>query len=186
MEKPLSLGETSSFGLASEQSFGLSSQEILPLGVSSGELLGLGSAELSSAVAGAWSGLQFEISSWNQLYSESSLSSEIGASWSGQPVGYAERGFFLHVNAELIFYGGTHPRAIVTVAGEPIGLQPDGTFRYHFKFPDGDFEIPIVAISPDGLETRSATLTFKRGTSRQGEVGATGQPLHLGDPMGRR
>ena len=117
---------------------------------------------------------------------ESSLSSGLGASWSGQPFG-AERGFFMHVNAEVIFYGGTHPDAKVTIGGEAVRLQPDGTFHYHFKFPDGSFEIPIVATSPDGVETRSAVLDFKRSTARTGEVGSTGQPEHLpGEPMGRR
>lgn len=116
---------------------------------------------------------------------ESSLFSGIGASWSGQPFG--ERSFFMHVNAEVIFYGGTHPDAKVTIGGESIQLQPDGSFRYHFKFPDGNFEIPIVAVSPDGVETRSALLDFRRGTERTGEVGHTGQPDHLADePMGRR
>ncbi len=189
-ERPLSIpgaAETSSYGLASEQSLGLSSSETFPLGLSSAEVsgLGLGSAELSSAVAAGWSGLQFELSSWNQLFSETNLSSEVGASWSGQPA-YGERAFFLHVNAEVIFYGGTDPRAKVTVDGQPIELQPDGSFRYHFKLPDGHFEIPIRATSPDGIETRAATLRFSRATARGGEVGSTAQPAHLSDPIGRR
>jgi hypothetical protein len=116
------------------------------------------------------------------LASESSLWSGFVSSWGG-PV---ERGFFMHVNAEVIFYGGTDPRAKVTVAGQPIQLQPDGTFRYHFKFPDNDFEIPVVAVSPDGKETRSAVLYFRRDTTRQGEVDATGQPAHLGDLIGAK
>ena len=146
--------------------------------------LGLSSAELtSSALSSAvWSGLEFPLSSWSELASESSLWSGFASSWGG-PV---ERGFFMHVNAEVIFYGGTDPRAKVTVAGQPIQLQPDGTFRYHFKFPDNDFEIPIVAVSPDGMETRSAVLYFRRDTTRQGDVGATSQPAHLGDPMGAK
>jgi hypothetical protein len=150
--------------------------ELGALGVSSAELI---SSALSSAV---WSGLEFPLSSWSELASESSLWSGFASSWGG-PV---ERGFFMHVNAEVIFYGGTDPRAKVTVAGQPIQLQPDGTFRYHFKFPDNDFEIPIVAVSPDGKETRSAVLYFRRETTRQGDVGATGQPAHLGDPVGAR
>jgi hypothetical protein len=92
----------------------------------------------------------------------------------------------MHVNAEVIFYGGTHPLAKVTIGGKPIQLQPDGTFRYHFKFPDNDFEIPIVAVSPDGQETRSAILSFRRATQRYGDVGATQQPAHLTEPMGAR
>lgn len=91
----------------------------------------------------------------------------------------------MHVNAEVIFYGGTHPDAKVTIDGKPIGLRPDGTFRYHFVLPDGEFEIPIVATSPDGVETRRAVLKFERATARQGNVGSTAQPP-LGAPMGRK
>ncbi|MGV3533112.1 MAG: DUF4912 domain-containing protein [Chthoniobacteraceae bacterium] len=104
----------------------------------------------------------------------------LGASWSAQPFSLrAERGFFMHVNAEIIFYGGTHSDATVTVNGEKVQLTPDGMFRYHFTLPDGDFEIPVVATSPDGLEQRSATLSFRRDTTRQGEVGSTDQPQEL-------
>ncbi|MES2571716.1 MAG: hypothetical protein V4710_16890, partial [Verrucomicrobiota bacterium] len=73
----------------------------------------LGSSLLSSALSSA-------ITSW-------------GASWSAQPFSVRrERGFFMHVNAEIVFYGGTHPDATVWIEGKPIKLNPDGTFRYHF------------------------------------------------------
>src|SRR5205823_5031508 len=111
----------------------------------------------------------------------------IGASWSAQPFSKkTERNFFMHVNAEVIFYGGTHPDATVVIDGKQIMLQPDGSFRYHFIFPDDGHEIPIVATSPDGVETRSAILTFERGTTRKGHVGHTEQPKHLGKPMGKK
>jgi len=113
--------------------------------------------------------------------------SGFGSNWSAQPFSVKrERGFYMHVNAEVIFYGGTHPDASVWIDDKPITLNPDGTFRYHFKFPDGNYEIPIVAKSPDGVETRSATLNFKRGTERVGDVGHTGQPEHLDVPMGSK
>lgn len=119
--------------------------------------------------------------------SGASLFSPLGASWSGQPFGARERGFFLHLNAEVIFYGGTHPDAAVSVNGQPVALQPDGSFRYHFTLPDGDFEIPVVAVSPDGVEERSGVLSFKRHTTTYGgEVGATPQPAYLEPLMGRR
>lgn len=118
---------------------------------------------------------------------ESSLFSAIGASWSAQPFSVKrERGFYLHVNAEIIFYGGTHPDATVWVDGNAIELSADGTFRYHFTLPDGDFSVPIVARSPDGVETRSASLSFKRGTAKEGEVGNTGQPPYLSPLIGRK
>lgn len=116
-----------------------------------------------------------------------SLFSGIGASWSAQPFSVKrERGFFMHVNAEIIFYGGTDPDATVWVDGQEIKLAPDGTFRYHFTLPDGDFAIPIVAQSPDKVERRSATLSFVRGTSRVGEVGVTGQPSELSPLIGKK
>lgn len=116
-----------------------------------------------------------------------SLFSGIGASWSAQPFSVKrERGFFMHVNAEIIFYGGTHPDATVWVDGQEIKLAPDGTFRYHFTLPDGDFAIPIVAQSPDKVEKRSATLSFVRGTSRTGDVGSTSQPTELKPLIGKK
>jgi len=113
-----------------------------------------------------------------------SLSSGFGASWSAQP--FSQRGFFMHVNAEIIFYGGTDPNATVWIDGKEIKLQPDGTFRYHFTLPDGDFGIPIVAESPDKVEQRSATLSFVRGTGKVGKVDDTGQPAELTPLIGRK
>jgi hypothetical protein len=116
-----------------------------------------------------------------------SLFSGIGASWSAQPFSVRrERGFYMHVNAEIIFYGGTHPDATVWVDGKQITLAPDGSFRYHFTLPDGDFAIPIIAESPDKVEKRSATLSFVRGTVRSGDVGATGQPPELKPLIGKK
>ena len=150
--------------------------------------------ELSSLFSGitSWGGESSSLSSINMgglgLWGpeSSNLSSGVGASWSGQPFGQKrERGFFMHVNAEVIFYGGTDPAAKVWIDGKEIQLQPDGTFRYHFKFPDGNYTIPIVAQSPDKVEERSATLGFERATSRKGDVGATAQPTRLAKPIGR-
>jgi hypothetical protein len=146
-----------------------------PGGFSSGFLAALGLAGAS------WSGASFEqaLGSW---------SSDAMANWGAPSSWLSSRGpreFFLHLNAEVIFYGGTHPDAKVTVNGQEIMIRPDGTFRYHFVLPDGEFEIPIVAVSPDGAETRHGVLRFERQTTRQGEVGATAQPP-LGAPMGRK
>ena len=165
------------------------------LGESLTDRMGLGSAEidqmlrkklaekLHSETASGLSGRYAEA----LAPGSTSLFSGIGASWSAQPFSVKrERGFFMHVNAEIIFYGGTHPDAKVTIDGKEIRLSPDGTFRYHFTLPDGDFGIPIIARSPDGVEERSATLSFVRGTSRTGEVGATGQPAELSPLIGKK
>jgi hypothetical protein len=134
----------------------------------SSAFLGLPGASWESAL-GSWSSAS--MSSWGEV-----------SSWMSS---WAPREFFMHLNAEVIFYGGTHPDAKVTIAGKEIMIRPDGTFRYHFIFPDGEFEIPITATSPDGLETRRGVLRFERATAREGDVGSTAQPP-LGAPMGRK
>jgi hypothetical protein len=107
-----------------------------------------------------------------------SVSSPFGASFG------RERGFHMHVNAELIIYGGTEPNAKVRIDGQDITLSKDGTFSYHFVFPDGQFHIPIDATSADGVETRSALLSFLRMTELEGDVRKTAQPV-IDEPIGR-
>jgi hypothetical protein len=170
------------------------------LGHSLVDRIGLGSAEidqlirkelqsrLSSEGASGLSGHFMTFSADTaptSLFSGSSFG--VGSSWSAQPFSTKrDRAFFMHVNAEIIFYGGTHPDATVWIEGKKIQLSPDGTFRYHFTLPDGDFSIPIVAESADQVEQRSATLSFARGTARAGEVGSTGQPADLDPLIGKR
>ena len=147
-----------------------------PGGFSSGFLAGFGLAGAS------WSSASWEtaLGSWS-----SAALASWGAPGSWMSSWRGPREFFMHLNAEVIFYGGTHPDAKVTINGDEIMIRPDGTFRYHFVLPDGEFEIPIVATSPDGVETRRGVLRFERATARQGEVGSTAQPP-LGEPMGRK
>ncbi|HSI84862.1 MAG TPA: DUF4912 domain-containing protein [Candidatus Methylacidiphilales bacterium] len=109
----------------------------------------------------------------------SSVSSPFGASFGAQK----DRGFYMHVNAELIIYGGTDPKARVKIDGKHIKLREDGTFSYHFVFPDGQYFIPIEATSPDEVETRSALLSFLRVSDYEGDVKKTGQPP-LPPPIG--
>lgn len=113
---------------------------------------------------------------------------ELNSSGSSAPLSSFSRGqdrsFAMHVNAELIIYGGTVPGAKITVDGKEIPLRPDGTFSYHFTFPDGNFHIPIQATAADGLENRSALLSFLRLTSITPGVNPTVQPP-LPEPLGR-
>ncbi len=131
-------------------------------------------------------------SSWSQDFNSSwgsSATSSWGAGGSEDLSSFSSpasgRDFHMNVNAEIIFYGGTDPNATVTIDGEEILLTPEGTFRYHFVFPNDSYEIPIVARSPDGVETRSAVLKFSRDTVKTGDVTDTAQPPFT-NPMGRR
>jgi hypothetical protein len=111
--------------------------------------------------------------------------------WSGvvssvsSPFGGAERakGFWFNVNAELIIYGATETDAKVTIGGRTIKLRPDGTFSYRFALPDGIYDLPAVATSNDGTDSRSAELNFSRGTQYHGEVHAHPQDPSLKPPL---
>ncbi|MFH7241827.1 MAG: DUF4912 domain-containing protein [Spirulina sp.] len=74
------------------------------------------------------------------------------------------RKFWLVADAELIVYGATEPDATVTIAGQPIQLSPEGTFRFHTSFPDGTIDYPIMAVAADGEQNRSIHMTFDRQT----------------------
>ncbi|MGK7906131.1 MAG: DUF4912 domain-containing protein [Synechococcus sp.] len=74
------------------------------------------------------------------------------------------RKFWLVADAELIVYGATEPDATVTVGGRKIELNPDGTFRFHMAFPDGNIDFPIFAVAADGEQNREVHMTFDRST----------------------
>lgn len=194
-------GALSSFSLPGGEAAGLSSEAALSSALSSWMSSWPGEREAGSSLlssflsswptaAGAsesafWSSW---LSSWSHGagaagWGESSggvSSFNIGASWSAHPGASARsRDFFMHVNAEVIFYGGTHPEATLWVDGKPVPLKPDGSFHFHFKLPDSDTTIPIVAQSPDGQEQRSVSLRLARHSHRRGEIGHTRQPEHL-------
>jgi uncharacterized protein len=90
-----------------------------------------------------------------------------------------ERGFWFNVNAELIVYGATDPNARVVFDGKRINLKPDGTFRFQFALPDGAYDLPVSAESPDQVETRRVFLRFVRDTAKDGEVGVVPHPRGL-------
>jgi uncharacterized protein len=101
------------------------------------------------------------------------------------PFGGQERrkGFWFNVNAELIIYGATEPDAQVTIGGRVIKLRPDGSFSYRFALPDGDYELPAVAISSDQTDARAAELNFVRTTEYRGDVGTHPQDPQLKLPL---
>jgi len=78
--------------------------------------------------------------------------------------GIRPRQFWLVADAELIVYGATEPDATVTIAGRPIKLNSDGTFRYHMSFQDGIIDYPIFALAADGEQNRAIHMKFERQT----------------------
>jgi hypothetical protein len=94
-----------------------------------------------------------------------------------------KKNFWFNVNAELIIYGATEPDAEVTIGGRVIKLRSDGTFSYRFSLPDGEYELPAVAISADKTDGRAAELKFSRATEYRGDVGAHPQDPALKPPL---
>ncbi len=127
----------------------------------------------------------FEITEWLRRRLQEELSSGMssafspsGSSWSGAP----QKGFWFAVNAELIIYGATEPTSKVTIDGKPVKLRSDGTFSFQYTFPDGQYKLPVVAISAAGDDQREVQLTFERQSRTKSEVGKVKQPAHLKAP----
>jgi len=72
--------------------------------------------------------------------------------------------FPLEVDAELVIYGYSKPNSYVTVKGEPVEQQDDGSFTMRFNLPDKRQVIPVVAHSGDGVEQRTILLAVDRNT----------------------
>jgi ABC-type phosphate transport system substrate-binding protein len=74
------------------------------------------------------------------------------------------RNFWLVADAVLIVYGATEPDATLTIGGQVVPLEPDGTFRFQLSFQDGVLDYPIVAVASDGEQNREIQLRFTRET----------------------
>lgn len=81
-----------------------------------------------------------------------------------------ERQFRLRVATELILYGATEPDAQVTVQGKQIKLRGDGTFTMRFALPDGTIDLPVVAVSGDGVEERTIETDVRKKSREKAPV----------------
>jgi hypothetical protein len=131
------------------------------------ELASMSAAQLSAAPAGVPT---------SPMEAPGGISSPMGK---GKDAG---KGFWFNVNAELIIYGATEPDAKVTIGGRGIRLRPDGSFSYRFALPDGEYELPVVAISADETDGRAAEMKFIRATEHRGDVGDHPQDPDLKRP----
>jgi hypothetical protein len=75
-----------------------------------------------------------------------------------------KRQFSFEVDAALVVFGATEPDARVTLKGEPVPLDSDGSFQIRFNLPDRRQVFPVVASSGDGVEQRTIVLAVERNT----------------------
>jgi uncharacterized protein len=74
------------------------------------------------------------------------------------------RKLHFEVDSELVVFGTTSPGAHVTVRGEPVRVESDGSFILRYNLPDRRQVLPIVASSIDGGEQRTIVLAVERNT----------------------
>ena len=82
----------------------------------------------------------------------------------GESEGPDYQGFHFEVDAALVVYGATDPGVRLSVRGNPVRIQTDGTFMMRFSLPNRRQVIPIVARSLDGLEQRTVIIAVERNT----------------------
>jgi hypothetical protein len=68
------------------------------------------------------------------------------------------------IDAEIVVYGMTNPTARLTLQGEPVPIESDGSFSVRFHLPDSRQIIPAVASSADGGEEKTVILAVERNT----------------------
>lgn len=124
-----------------------------------------------------------EVGSWSEAAGAAAGLSSLSSPFGGG--GERRKGFWFNVNAELIIYGATEPDATVTIGGRTIRLRPDGTFSYRFILPDGQYDLPAIATSSDGTDSRTAALAFRRATEYRGDVRAHPQDPSMRPPLVR-
>jgi hypothetical protein len=75
-----------------------------------------------------------------------------------------ETNFNFGVDAELVVFGAAEPGSRVTLRGEPIRVESDGSFVMRLHMPDRRQVLPLVACSADGAEQRTIVLAVERNT----------------------
>ncbi len=72
--------------------------------------------------------------------------------------------FPFEVDAQMVIYGVAVPGSSVTLAGEPLKVDNNGTFSIRMELPDKRQVLPVVASSRDGSQQRTTVLAIERNT----------------------
>ena len=83
--------------------------------------------------------------------------------------------FWFFADMSLIVYGATQVNAQLTINGEPIKVENDGSFSIHLPFPEGVTESRMMAVAVNGWQNESLHLQFTR------EIPQPTEPKHWAD-----
>lgn len=72
--------------------------------------------------------------------------------------------FRFEVDAQMVIFGIADPGAVVSVGGEPLRIEENGTFSIRVDMPDKRQVFPVVACSRDGAHQRTTVLAIERNT----------------------
>ena len=75
-----------------------------------------------------------------------------------------KKGFPMEVDAELVIFGSTEKGAYLSIQGEPVNVENDGSFRIRLEMPNRRQVIPIYGQSASGLEQQTVVLAVERNT----------------------
>ena len=134
------------------ESFGIDSVN----GCGNGSFLNLSSAEFQDQMHERVKARLEGLVSSGGVSSEAFISNVSSETLSSSESAYSrskKRKFFLEVYTDVIVYGRTEPDADVTFCGDSIQLKPDGTFRFRYHMPIGDYNFPVCAVSADKVDT---------------------------------
>ncbi len=78
--------------------------------------------------------------------------------------GRAVKGLWFRLDTDLIVYGATDPKAVVTIQDQPVPVRKDGTFDVRLALPEGTQTITVTVTTPDGRQTRALApvVTLRR------------------------
>ncbi len=82
----------------------------------------------------------------------------------GSAINISGDDFDFQVDAHMIVYGTTDPKASVTVGGKPVRLQHDGSFAIRVDLPERRQVLPVVAANRNGTQQRTTVLAIERNT----------------------
>ena len=70
----------------------------------------------------------------------------------------------------MIIFGRTSPGSSISLAGEPVKVDGDGTFSVRMPMSDKRQVLPVVACSRDGCRQKTTVLAIERNTKEMEPV----------------